>query len=576
MSQHHSPNNAADAQPGMVAVTALFLAFCAWLFWLFLQSLAYLLPTPAEPALAPASQVEAPIQCLSYAPFRRPGQAPWLEDKSITQAQIEEDLRLLKPLTGCVRTYGVDLGLYNVPAAARAVGMRVMLGVWIGRDEVGNRQQLDKGLALAREYPDVVELLVVGNEVLLRREQSPEGLARWLAEAKAASPVPIAYADVWEFWQRHASVLRPHVDVVAAHILPYWEDEPVAVEHAIDHVHDIAAQLDQFFAPLPVLIAETGWPAAGRQRGAAVPGEAEQIRFVRELVARPLPRYNLIEAFDQPWKRRLEGAMGGYWGMLTSDGVVRVKLDGPTPPDARVPGLLAATAVGLALGAMLGALLGAWPAALLAGLAGGVVAPLALLQWQMLQVWSRTPLEWTLGGLYGLLALGTALLAMGALAGRHAQPSAAGRRGLPPGATHALQMLQLALLFATAWLALGLVFDARYRPLVWPMLMAPAFLLLLLSCVRAPQGATAAGPGPLQRWAVQTRWLAGICLLAAPLVVLQEEVVNGQAWLAAVLWVGLGLASWRQAREASGPGAYGGATHAQPASNTASVPRSVE
>jgi len=27
-------------------------------------------------------------------------------------------------------------------------------------------------------------------------------------------------------------------------------------------------------------------------------------------------RGNIIEAFDQPWKRALEGAVGGYWGII--------------------------------------------------------------------------------------------------------------------------------------------------------------------------------------------------------------------------------------------------------------------
>ena len=26
--------------------------------------------------------------------------------------------------------------------------------------------------------------------------------------------------------------------------------------------------------------------------------------------------YNIIEAFDQPWKRVSEGAVGGYWGLF--------------------------------------------------------------------------------------------------------------------------------------------------------------------------------------------------------------------------------------------------------------------
>src|SRR4029077_21104748 len=29
-------------------------------------------------------------------------------------------------------------------------------------------------------------------------------------------------------------------------------------------------------------------------------------------------RVNLIEAYDQPWKRRLEGTVGGYWGLFDS------------------------------------------------------------------------------------------------------------------------------------------------------------------------------------------------------------------------------------------------------------------
>jgi hypothetical protein len=33
-------------------------------------------------------------------------------------------------------------------------------------------------------------------------------------------------------------------------------------------------------------------------------------------------RVNLIEAYDRPWKRQLEGAVGGYWGLF--DAVKRV------------------------------------------------------------------------------------------------------------------------------------------------------------------------------------------------------------------------------------------------------------
>ena len=234
-------------------------------------------------------------------------------------------------MTGCVRTYGLDHGLDAVPAIARKLGLRVVLGAWIGRDAAANEIQLRRALDLARAYRDVVQLLVVGNEVLLRRELAPEALAALLARSRRESAVPVAYADVWEFWLRHGPVLRAHVDIVAAHILPYWEDDPVGSEQAVDHVYAIAARLQQNFGSTPVFIAETGWPAAGRQRGPAVPGRYEQAHFVRAMLARqaaqPL-QFNLIEAFDQPWKRALEGAMGGAWGLL--DAVSYTHLTLPT------------------------------------------------------------------------------------------------------------------------------------------------------------------------------------------------------------------------------------------------------
>ena len=529
MRRYFDSRDRSDQPPGAFTIVGLVLALLCWLGWLVWQG-QHRDPLPINtPGLHPAAHAQAPMDCLSYAPFRRPGHAPWKRGQDITRQQLEEDLRLLRPLTNCVRTYGVDQGLAQVPDVARDLGMRVWLGVWIGRDDHVNRQQLDLGLALARAHADVVEVLIVGNEVLLRREQSPEGLAHWLAQAQAASAVPVSYADVWEFWQRHAATLSPHVDLVAAHILPYWEDEPVAVADAIAHVHDIAAQLEAQFAPLPVWIAETGWPAAGRQRGPAVPGVAEQSRFVRELLARPLPRYNLIEAFDQPWKRALEGAMGGHWGMLDAKGELRIVLDGSQTVDPLTPLLWTWTGLGALLGAALGAALGAWRGALLAALCGGWLAPLAWLQWQMLHTWSRSPLEWGVGGLYALLALSSAVLAAAWLA-------AHGRSRLCAVIWRAMGWLSLALLFATVWMALTLLVDGRYRPLLWPMLWAPVGLLLLLP--KRPRHWPGARP--------QARLLAFVGVCAAAALVWQESGLNTQAVATALLWCGLAVAVWRQ------------------------------
>ena len=63
---------------------------------------------------------------------------------------IEADLRLISTVSRCVRTYGVDRGLDAVPALARQLGLRVILGAWIDSDSASNAAQIQRALALTR------------------------------------------------------------------------------------------------------------------------------------------------------------------------------------------------------------------------------------------------------------------------------------------------------------------------------------------------------------------------------------------------------------------------------------------
>ena len=259
------------------------------------------------------------LQCVSYAPFRLPGQTPFDADLRISRAQIAADLAELARISACVRTYSVDQGLEQVPEVAREHGLKVLLGAWIGADAARNAAQLDTAIALANAHPDVVDVLIVGNEVLLRRERTAAEMRALLDDARTRAQVPVTYADVWEFWLQNRE-LAAAVDRVTVHILPFWEDHPVGIDDAVDHVGSVLAEVRAAFDK-PVMIGETGWPSAGRQRQAARPAQVNQARFIREFVHRAHLEgwhYNLIEAIDQPWKRRLEGTVGGHWGMLSA------------------------------------------------------------------------------------------------------------------------------------------------------------------------------------------------------------------------------------------------------------------
>jgi exo-beta-1,3-glucanase (GH17 family) len=273
------------------------------------------LGTAVEMPQVPAGTGGRP-DCVSYAPFRG-NQNPLGPGTVVEPWQIEQDLAQLKPLTSCIRTYSIDHGLDKIPEIAKRHGMKVLHGLWLSSLPELNRRQIATTIELANKFPDVIEAIIVGNEVLLRGEMSAPELARTIREVKAKVPMRVTYAEVWEFWLRHRDVAAA-VDFITVHILPYWEDHPIPVDQAARHVSVIRQQVVAAFPDKEIFLGEFGWPSQGRMREGALPSPVNAARVLQEVVAqgrRENYRVNLIEAYDQPWKRKLEGTVGGYWGL---------------------------------------------------------------------------------------------------------------------------------------------------------------------------------------------------------------------------------------------------------------------
>jgi exo-beta-1,3-glucanase (GH17 family) len=273
----------------------------------------------------PVALVRAPIdpnaklQCVSYAPFRGE-QTPLESTAQVPPEQIAQDLAQLAKISDCVRTYSIENGLDQVPALAAKAGLKVIQGIWLGSNRPKNSAQISTVVGLTKAYPDVITAVVVGNEVLLRGEMTASDLAATIRSVKSQVAVPVTYADVWEFWLRNRE-LYDAVDFVTIHILPYWEDFPIRAKYAAAHVDAIRMRMAVAFPGKEILIGETGWPSEGRMRAGALPSRTNQARVVAEilnLAKQENFRVNLIEAYDQPWKRRLEGTVGGYWGLFDS------------------------------------------------------------------------------------------------------------------------------------------------------------------------------------------------------------------------------------------------------------------
>src|SRR5207248_8090948 len=110
--------------------------------------------------------------------------------------------------------------------------------------------------------------------------------------------------------------LASAVDFIAAHILPYWDG--FTTTQAVDKTIEFYDKLRSAHPGKRIVIAEFGWPSAGYNMRDADPGRIEQATVLREFVSRAEAYgidYNIIEAFDQPWKTN-EGGVGMYWGVF--------------------------------------------------------------------------------------------------------------------------------------------------------------------------------------------------------------------------------------------------------------------
>jgi exo-beta-1,3-glucanase (GH17 family) len=276
------------------------------------------LGTPITLARAPIDPA-AKLLCVSYAPFRD-AQTPLTPTTQISSEQIAQDLAQLAKISDCVRTYSIENGLDQVPGLAAKVGLKVIQGIWLGSNRFKNLAQIATVVSLTKQYPGVISSVVVGNEVLLRGEMTTADLAATIRSVKSQVLVPVTYADVWEYWLRNREIYEA-VDFVTIHILPYWEDLPIRAKYAAAHVDSIRKRMAVAFPGKEILIGETGWPSAGRMREGALPSRTNQARVVSEILLLAKQenfRVNLIEAYDQPWKRQLEGTVGGYWGLIDS------------------------------------------------------------------------------------------------------------------------------------------------------------------------------------------------------------------------------------------------------------------
>lgn len=232
----------------------------------------------------------------------------------ISEEQIRKRMSILQPHTQWIRSFSCIEGNEIIPKVAKEMGLKTLVGAWLGTDEEKNLQEIDNLIRLSNE--GIVDIAAVGNEVLYRDDLSEAELMYFIQHVKNETPgIPVAYVDAY-----YEFVQRPHIadlcDVILANCYPFWEGTDF--NHSLQHMQQMYHQASQAAKGKPVIITETGWPSQGESLGGAVPSEIAAMKYFINAQLWAMDE-NIdvfyFSSFDESWKVGAEGDVGACWGI---------------------------------------------------------------------------------------------------------------------------------------------------------------------------------------------------------------------------------------------------------------------
>lgn len=323
---------------------------------------------------------------ISYGGYRQK-----TRDIQPTIREIKEDLKIMSAMgIRILRTYNVHLPeAENILKSIRELKkeypsfkMYVMLGAWIDcknawskepPDHYGeserNSVEIEKAVLLTKEYPDIVKIIAVGNEAMVKwavhYHVQPGVILKWvlyLQELKRKGELPskvwITSSDNFASWggggnEYHVEDLKKlieAVDYISLHTYPmhdthynpdFWgvaehekglsDKEKIdaamlrARDYAISQFNSVKAYVHSLGIEKPIHIGETGWATMSNEfygsNGTKATDEYKSALYYKHI--REWTRQNRIscfyfEAFDEQWKDE-KNPLGSenHFGLIT-------------------------------------------------------------------------------------------------------------------------------------------------------------------------------------------------------------------------------------------------------------------
>lgn len=314
--------------------------------------------------------------------------------------EIKEDLQLLAALKiKVIRTYNVHLEEVSLVLKAIEIlkkedknfEMYVMLGAWIdcknawtnlepihNEESDRNAQEIDEAVRLANKYPDIIKIIAVGNEAMVKWATSyyvqPNVILKWVnhlqdlkKNKKLSQDIWITSSDDFASWgggdesykNKDLEALINAVDYVSMHTYPYHNShyhsdfwKVPQEENNLSDVEKVNAAMNRSleFAKMqynavknyvksinpnkPVHIGETGWASSSDglygSDGSKASDEYKQALYynsMREWTNKEGISCFFFEAFDEPWKDS-QNPLGSenHFGLFTVDGKAKYAL----------------------------------------------------------------------------------------------------------------------------------------------------------------------------------------------------------------------------------------------------------
>lgn len=321
-------------------------------------------------------------------------------DTQPTLAQLKEDMLILHRMgVRVLRTYNVQLAqAKNLLAVIRELKqadpdfeMYIMLGAWIDclnawteypvdheQESPQNAGEIDRAVALAKQYPDIVKVIAVGNEAMVKWAASyyvqPWVILKWvrhLQKLKAAGELPadlwITSSDNFASWGGGDPVyhvddlnqLMAEVDYLSIHTYPmhdthynptFWgsregeetADDTTRIKAAMDRslayaqsqYDSVANYMESLGIDKPIHIGETGWATVSSgfygPSGSRATDEYKQALYynaLRDWTQQAGISCFFFEAFDEPWKDAAnQQGSENHFGLFTVDGKAKYAL----------------------------------------------------------------------------------------------------------------------------------------------------------------------------------------------------------------------------------------------------------